>query len=265
MKHTKGIIFCTLLLCLVYLTSCQKNTDEPLVTEDGDKLLPVSVTYNGQNAVDSFVYDNDNRMIESWYHGPEYNSKTVYTYKNNAPASMEYYDTFPGRVTEKYLYSDKNNNAVVETRTYYSPFDGSEITDVQTYLYNDKGQIIKGAFEDGTVTQEITWDALGRPSYIKHLDNIYIDNEFTYDDKKGIFSSVNTLFGFDVVDSYNAFHNAVNNVVKQVSSYTNGDGQRITETETFTYIYNEQGYPVQLTYTENGGSVTAGIAYTAAK
>jgi len=256
---------------LIAFSSCQKNVVEKIddVDEDSVKLLPVTLSVSGSGwwSVDSLVYDDQNRVMEYWMKDQQYDSKTVYTYKNGMPETMEYYDTFPGgMLTEKYVYSDKINNVVTETHTYYDNYADQYRTSTSSYLYNSNNQLIKQTFEDGTVIEEITWDSIGRASYIKSLDFTYFDNTFKYDNYKGAFSAVKSLFAFDVVESNYAFTFIVNNPLEQVYTYTDDNsGDLITQKTTYSYTYNDQGYPITYTQSDGGRTETDTIKYIQAK
>lgn len=132
------------------LFSCQKTLDNPLPPDPIDpaqpvtrKLIPVKFTMNGDGEVyyDSLVYDVENHLIEDWTLSKNDTSKTVYTYKNNQPASQALFTFPPEKLIEKSTFSDKVNNVVTETNMYiYSNSDPSNeipITLIRTYQFNN--------------------------------------------------------------------------------------------------------------------------------
>ncbi|MCC6286298.1 MAG: hypothetical protein IT249_00285 [Chitinophagaceae bacterium] len=262
-----------LLLSFVLLSSCQKTLDEPdpvvpdpdpdPVTDSSKKLIPVRFTMenNGEVYYDSLVYDAGNHLIEEWYLDAGGSSKTVYTYKNHQPVSLESYSLYPEKLYEKSTYSDKVNNTVTETYTYFDTGDGTPITTTRKYLYNEKGQLYKGLLEDETVFEELGWDEKGRLNTMWYKESADLNFQFKYDDKKGIFSSVNAPFFFDGFLSTNIANFNINNLTETAITYKNSEGQTVTEKTTYSYAYNDAGYPVTLIETDQFGVLSAQIEY----
>ena len=262
-----------LLFSFVLLFSCQKAIDEPNpvvpnpdpdpVIDSSKKLIPVRFTIenDGEKYYDSLVYDAENHLIEDWYLEAGESSKIVYTYKNHQPVSLETYSLYPEELTEKSAYSDKLNNTITETLTYFDTQDGTPLTSTRTYLYNEKGQLYKGLLSDGSVFEELDWDEKSRLITMWYKENDDLSFQYKYDDKKGIFSAVKAPFFFDVF-LFSAIANFnINNLTESVLTYKNSQGQTIVEKTTYSYIYNDAGYPVTITQTNASGVVSTQIEY----
>ncbi|PVD52333.1 hypothetical protein DC498_09435 [Terrimonas sp.] len=262
-----------LLLPVVLFFSCQKTLDEPdpvvpdpdpdPVVDSPGKFIPVKfiIQSDGKEHYDSLVYDAENRLIAEWFLDPDGSGKIVYTYKNGQPASMEYYTLFPEKLYEKSTYSDKVNNSVTETYTYFDEQDGTALTTTRTYLYNEKGQLYKGLLKDGTVFEELGWDEKGRLNTMWYKESADLSFQFKYDDKKGIFSSVNAPFFFDAFLSTTIANFNINNLTETAVTYKNSEGQTMVEKTTYSYTYNDAGYPVTLSQADQFGVLSAQIEY----
>lgn len=105
--------------------------------------------------------------------------------------------------------------------------------------------------EDGTIFEEMSWDDKGRMNTLFYKESADLDSQFKYDDKKGLFSSVNSPFFFDAFLSTSIANFNINNLTEVSTTYKDNGGQTIVEKTTYTYVYNDDGYPVTIKAADN--------------
>lgn len=261
-----------LLLLLIQFFSCQKTLDEstPVLPDPVDdstyQLIPVRLimTSNGEEYYDSLVYDTERRLIEEWIIDSDGVGKIVYTYKNNEPVSMESYSLSPEQINDKSVYGAKINNTIKETFTNYITSDNTPFVTTRTYLFNEKGQLMKGMLADGTVFEELTWDQKGRVSTLWYKESSDLNLVYTYDDKKGLFSSVNSPFFFDAFLSTTIANFSVNNLKETTVTHKSGN-DTVVEKTTYSYTYNKDGYPETITQSDQFEELLIKIEYRKVK
>ncbi len=216
--------------------------------------------FKNVSGYDSLVYDDAQRLIEkwSWYDGRFW--KKVYGYdEKGLPAFYESYEPFPGPLSEKAVFTENGDGTVSQVTTRYS--NGREFPYYLTHQFNEKGQLVASVREDGSLRQELSWDEKGRVETTGHFDNTWITRTYTYDDKKGVFSSVKTPFIYDEY-SLDGRCFSVNNLLQVKMSYIErSSGEEVTTAIDITYTYNEDGYPIALHVKERDGEFIQNITY----
>jgi hypothetical protein len=115
------------------------------------------------------------------------------------------------------------------------------------------------------VFEELTYDEKGRINTLWYKESYDLSFQYKYDDKKGIFSSVNALFFYDpFLDAFIANWN-ISNPTEVSTSYKDNDGKTVVEKTTYSYTYNDNGYPVMITNLDEFGSASITITYIKAK
>lgn len=264
LANSKSVFALYILFCLL-VTACQKEADEQQPTGDaGEILLPVKIF--SQNTGDSavYLYDDENHLIEEKAFSDGDMSKRVFSYQNGEPLKVEEYETFPGEVTETRTYSKITDGKILESYYYYMT-DGSPILSKRYYFYNNAGQLIKGEWEDGTLFQELTWNAEGLATTMWYKESSDLSYQYTYDDKKGLFSAVNNPFLFDAFLNTFALNFNKKNLLESTESYVNANGEEKVNKITYSYLYNDEGYPIQLRQTLNGDETIFLVEYRKAK
>lgn len=226
---------------------CTKDNQDPQENDDiTGSLIPRKLTEAASNDSMVFIYDNQNHLLETHeYSGGSVTSKTVYTYQNGNPVKSEYYSEYPGGITEYYENTEVSTGKIKQDYHYITA-DNSWHTWTVYYFFDDKGRITKGEWEDGTVFQQLTWDAQNRVTALWYKESFDLSYIYKYDDKKGMFSGVNNPFFFDAFLDIFPRNFGVNNLTELTETYVNGDGVTKSETDQITYKYNEQGYPVEM-------------------
>ncbi len=254
-----------LLVLLPLFFSCQKEPEDIFPDPGPDPLQTRTLLphiFKSDAGYDSLVYDDAQRLIErwSWYDG--YFRKKVYGYnEKNMPAYYEIYDVFPGPLSQKNVYTEDADGTVSEVATRYG--NGREFPQYFTHRFNEKGQLVASTRdEDGRLRQDLSWDEKGRVQTTGHFDNSWITRTYTYDDKKGVFSSVKAPFIYDEY-SMDGRCFAVNNLLKMTMSYiSRSSGEEVTTTIDISYTYNDDGYPIILhTDEENAELFINNITY----
>lgn len=247
---------------------CQKDSQDPPDNNDTTStkaaLLPRKIVDVGSQDSVIFVYDNQNHLIEEQeYTGGSIDGKTVYTYQDGNPFKKEYYDTYPGDVTDYYEFSTVSAGKIKRDH-HYRNYDDSWLIWTTFCFFDDKDRLIKGEWEDGTVFQQVTYDDKNRVTAAWYKEIVDLSYTYTYDDKKGMFSGVNHLFFFEVFDDYYPKNLSVNNMIESTESYVD-NGVPKSNTDKISYTYNAEGYPIEMRSVSDQENYTYLIEYVEAK
>ena len=256
-------------IALIMSVGCQKDSQDPPDNNDTTatitNLLPRKFTESASGDSIIFIYDNQNHLIgEQYYIKGSIDNKTVYTYQNGNPLKSEYYETFPGDVTEYFEFSTVSAGKIKRDH-HYKNYDNGWLVWTTFYFFDDKGRLTKGEWEDGTVMQQLTYDEKNRVTALWYKEIVDLSYTYTYDNKRGIFSAVNHLFFFDAFEDFYAKNLGVNNLTEATESYVDNDGATKTVTSTLTYKYNAKDFPIEMHSNFDGEEATYLIEYQDAK
>jgi hypothetical protein len=239
MKSYKLILWSVCVLCLG-LSSCKKNEDE---TETETKIyLPKkifgTIAGKGEWSV-SFEYDAQNRLIKTTI--PHKGYRVEFSYPEGKFYQLNYIDLDDNTVYRT-IEATRSGNIVNEARTDIE--NSHTYPSTVVYTLNNEMAI---RYEYANYTVANMYDNVG--NIIKSEDDERIQT-FTYDDKKGIFSNINTpawlLWDIDVDYIWEGMYFTVNNL----SEFTDTGIEKGYHANSYIYTYNPDGYPVSFKYTE---------------
>ena len=238
-----------ILALAICVTSCKENP-EPEVPQK--KMLPTEIIYSNnhegvaQKYVAKFTYDNKNRVVSlyrsySGYEGPDYYVVGDYVYNSSGQLTDIAWKAEGGYESTQFQCYTYSDNFV--TLMYKFPFDSAFRITGKYELQNDR--IIKEySYKNGDF-QEIktfSYDALENISKItNHNENYY--ELISYDNKKGVFSGVNSpkwrWYKYEMMGVHQ-----INNSLK--SEFIFDDTNR-NYTTTYEYLeYNDNDYPTKI-------------------
>lgn len=235
----KKIIVPFFLICGFTLFSCK---DDDNVSEV--RKLPKSITSTQSNMI--FGYNTKSQLIkvvdkdsESEY------SETIFSYDDT------------GRLTKFVNAFYEPNNVTTET------YSISYISNTQLRVADEDNEYVLVNLNDkGQAVSFNTLDGVTRFSYDTRGNLVKIADDFTtitasYDNGKGIFSSVGVANWVLLLNEFDLQFFAVNNPVS-ITTVESDNGNTYTSSRTFTYPAEHiiAGYPTRMSvnYTENGST-----------
>ena len=236
----KKLLF-TLAIGLATLTSCESDlvSAPPSDSVGGAAydgvLLKKDIISNADGTVNNTsVYTYNGNKITKIVNVSEYGTETaIYTYTDNLLTRIDDEHVNPsGAISsdvDVFEY-DSNNKLIKETTTLS---DGS--VQINTYVHNADGTVTLN--EDGGAIYIYTYSN-GNIVSENHTNG---DNDYAsvFDNQNGIFKNVHQRDVFELIGNYTFNNNLL--------SYTNTGGATYPDDETYTYVYNPEGYPVTST------------------
>ncbi|MFV9552585.1 hypothetical protein [Algibacter sp. PT7-4] len=241
-KQTKFMKKITILLSLLTLIlSCSSNDDNGNENEQPTsefKLVKVEQFDNDNNLTETttYEYDQNFRLFKSTEIDSE-NSTRTYNYSGNKITSIN----LSSGETINYTY----NGDLITNRSNVE--DGITFTD--EYEYNSANQLIsETSYENGNFQCEKTWTYNSQDNIATASHSCFTGTKhFEYDNKK---NPNDLLFNSGILKTYEIGHNNITQISDENSNIT----------QTRTYEYNSQGYPiVEIT---NIGSFSFRTEYT---
>lgn len=234
----KKILLSALMFSTLAFVSCN-NSDDNSVNQDSGIYLPTK--FESDENVQTFIYDSENRLIESKDiedDGSRINVVT-FVYANGQLVSAKEVTTEAGNdqtyvSTEDYTFTYQNNEVTV-VNVYTSNWSNNTQTSIYTIDANGKLQTGNGVF--------VTYDSRGNITKLVEGD---VEYTYTFDDKNGMFKNVNSpqwafyllLEGLHIFDINNA-----TKLIYKDSEDAEGGFSNIT------YQYNSANYPVKMNIT----------------
>ena len=221
-------------------TSCEKDEE---TTPQEKVLYPVKITEYDDGVYDketTFEYNADKKLVKVVY-GSDFYETYAYDTEGKLIEYREYYDNSLDVLdsleynSNAQLIKIQRYNDAVKGGWYTVEYDAqgnvikkSEyLTDETVYSYN----IYEHDSQGNTINQKFYWKDHETGTI---LTDKYEETAFQYDDKNNIYKSWGLPF---IWETY------INNVLEE--TYTEHYGDGYTNTDTYTYVYNEDNYPVE--------------------
>ena len=245
------------IIILSFLNSCSKNevTDSP----DSNNSNPVVVkklTDVNLNAAIIYTYKG-NKIDKIQELGSEYYEQ--FTYSGDLIILKEtIYKTGPMDISQ-YTYQDNRIKTIKQIRsnTFYDQYD---------FTYNSDGSVDTKSSEFLT---KLVFDNMG--NVIKKITNLVstkiptITTDYVYDKKINPFNNIigyNKIAGFERVinDDIDPLTPSINNIISSTTRFSNSSN---TNVMTYNYIYNNNNYPVSVSFTQTflSGRPTINLQY----
>ncbi|TKC03959.1 hypothetical protein [Pedobacter frigoris] len=253
MKAKETVIIYLLSLLII---SCKKNKSfkpdpiQPPEDRPAQKVfLPVKLE-SDKLAIYLKYQDNNLTEIEN-----SDGYKSQITYKNDLPLKLRRF-----KYDKPMSFSEYNFSDVMKTKISSFDEDGNLLTPTghRFLTKNAADQIMKisyfGADKKLFKEQTLTYSSFN-PSAISTNDlvsSLTTNFSYSYDSKNGIFKSVKHTQLLFLETGYDFFNHAINNPLGYNSN---------TEKTTYTYKYNSENYPSELTIAKNNKSQTYKITY----
>ena len=236
MKIYKTILLAMCAVC-ISLVSCDKDDDNGGTPNGSETYLPKKIYGTAADGVEwsaEFEYDNQNRLTKATFPHKEYIMDI--SYPAGKVCVIKYVDTKNGeayRIRE----AEISGNLLSITAT-----DLDFPSDLGTWTYT----VENGKIEyDHNAKEVYNYDASGnlvkRTAYNWNLT-------FKYDNKKGIFSNINTpawlLWDLDVDYIWEGLFFVCNNLTE----YDHSSEEKGEHSSRYEYNYNNDGYPVSFKY-----------------
>jgi hypothetical protein len=255
MKLKNKFMPAMLLAGLVAFTSCEKNEQDvmnPTIKQGSiaqvlaDSTEVTSYVYSGSNvsqinnfeeltgaqeSIEKFVYDASGRVLESSMHAGS----------NNALLSEQ-----------KYAYNSKG--LLTSTTTNYYSSGNIEYSVFTGYEYNsdkklEKKSVYEGTSADSPLRSYTTYEVLPNGNYSQEKQFVIDDT-----DTAKLFSTITYSFDTNVNPFYKVAGpgtaSSPNNLIASTSLV---HGSKKSFTYSYTYQYDERGYPVQQTIVNPSG------------
>ncbi|MDR1156551.1 MAG: hypothetical protein LBL04_17750 [Bacteroidales bacterium] len=243
-----SFVFLSILILSVGLFSCSKDHDDD--NPDSSVYLPRKMygTYDGDQWNATFAYDGQNRLVRSTTVNRVGGNETVLTI--SYPANGQYEIKISGNDEDNrtvYTAEETGNIIEFEKIDYY---DGIAREPRKYHYTVENGRIVNRISDDDIVNY--TCDSNGNITESSwSYKNLQADiTTMKYDDKKGIFSNINTpawilwdILDIDQVDNPRFFVNNITEVQR------NG-----VLDATYEYTYNSDNYPTAIKITEYDGN-----------
>jgi len=247
MKTVKRKITFLLGLSLVVglmFTACDKDDPKPQ-----EKLLyPTKITdYDGDvvDGITTFEYDDNNHIYKIMWSSGDYYNQFEYNAEGKLLKVLEYI----GSQVDSYDSLEYNaNGQLIKIQEYRA---SGEKRSSYTLEYDTHGNVIKKSeyntdgilYSYNIYEHDINWNMINQKFYWKDhetgtiLTDKYEETSFQYDDKNNVYKSWNLPF------IWSETH--INNVLEE--TYTKHYDGGESRSYTYTYIYNEDNYPIEYT------------------
>ena len=247
-----------LLFTILTILSCSKDDDTANNdnTNGDTNVLIKKITENYDDGsttyvyVADYVYDENKIVSIKEYMNDNLIHTHNFTYTNNLISSYNSINESNANITTTLLTYDNNNRIIEHTFNLF----GQDYTDYYTYNGNTVSS-------DDCMSMELQNNQIiSFTEYNDDCQTIFGTISITYDNNKNAFSNIEGYSWYSLSDhtfsQYSQYKSGVNNITS------------ITSTEPFTslvtllfeldyaYDYNENGYPRNVTVTEDGSLVS---------
>ena len=250
-------LFGALTLVLVSCSSDDENSE--------NLILPKTVTYKYSDAEGdndkAVVLYNGNKIVSASY---SVSDKEVYTYIGDFITKIEDFAS-EGNISSTNEFTYENGKLKIDLLTEISG-DHTYISKT-VYTHNNDGTISYVTYSDINTTDENKTSegvlTYSNGNLVKKTNNYEGGSSYSktyeYDTKNNPFKNV---LGYNLLIDYDTTVN-LNNVTKMTNVYDNGGAGGSTNVFTYTYEYNDMGYPVKQVETNllNDGEDTTEYAY----
>ena len=251
-----GMALFAILMC-VNFASCSSSDDDPTegpeegdVVVSGKKLTKITGTYDGEVETYSFNYDNNGRVIKAEYKEDNYTETYQFIWGDDA---IRVSWTYTGS-TSNYSCTLSLKNGLVQHEDYGEALKG-------TFSYNSSNKLAR--FTDGEDwTVSTIWDG----DKLVSISNEDADATLTYENKsckKGYFPFLASMI--EPGESYILYmaHPEIagmrTNQLPTNLTWTDNYG---SETSTFTYEFDKEGYISKIVGEETFNGSTETYTYT---
>lgn len=254
---TKNILsFLFIGMVSFFMVACSNSDDDyPNSKKTGavTKLIPVKI-YGGDNGVENiFEYDDNNRLTTIKIYADLDGKRALFSEQKINYNALGQIADVTGRVRtldgfETFPYSIKYNGLKIEMQgdykiSYIDTDTDGRILSMRQYSMHDNVK------SDDYIDLSFEYDAKGNitKKVLKHKSGYYYSDTYSYDDKNGIFSGINTPQWFFITMSITDDMIFSNNYIKRESTYSDGttNGTSIPVTNNITYTCNSSGFPIK--------------------
>jgi len=237
-----------ILIGLTILSCSSDNSNNEESPSDKSKLIKkITITQNGTpQSIFTFEYSNDKLISLT----EELDNKTEYNYSGNQlnyELRLEYnfstssYDLEYERTDFEYQSNILKSDLVTENGNY---------KEKQDYVLNTNGKMIEYDFyyyfinewySGGSRLFEYVSGNITKETQTDNNDNVVFKHQYTYDDKK------HPLVNLDIQIRRQIWGYRLNSMNENnILSYSTYDGNdNLQSSFTYTYIYDNDGYPVE--------------------
>jgi YD repeat-containing protein len=245
------------LLLTLCLTACNDD-DEPNPDNDGQGACRLTKEMFDDDYYDEFEYNAQGyitKATEKEVGSNEVDYYSLFIYNaNNQLTKLESYEE--GQLEDYVTFEYTNNLAT--TAKYYN--GGGTLDYTYTYKYDGNKRLIEEADDDGYVSK-YTYNTKGNVIKLEFLDNGTLNTQITYENYDDKFSPYASFKGLPVVFTTTSKNNPGK---KTYSSDDNNDGiiqPDESDITTYTYKYNEKGFPTEITETDSFGTEVSTYVY----
>ncbi|MGN7786836.1 hypothetical protein ACTJIJ_20050 [Niabella sp. 22666] len=231
------------LLIVTSIISCKKNDNNPQSHEKKILLARTNTTYtyDGSTMITEYTYDDNGRIVSELEDKGTSNEQLItYTYDSKGNIAAQ---KFPNRGSLRTEYSYDNQNRMTSSQKYAT--DGSKDENSIFTYYDDRIEETRTR-KTGLATKRICTLApdkknLGIYTWYDVRGNVSVVQTNTYSNLKNPYRATEPL----------TFWNYINAIGKEVVQEY--DGTIVgTDTYTYTYVANANGYPTSRQQTSNG-------------
>ena len=266
----------TLIFSLL-IFSCSSNSDDnnDVFNDNNTNALLVSkITYNDSESSDysyeeNFTYD-ENKIVErlrtTYANGSvSYTSKTSFVYANDLILRADFYDSYDNSHTWSLEYDSQGRLTVVEDCYYYNGNCSEKTTSSISYSSNGTVSITdtdRFSNDGGEYIFQLELDNQGNIVDSFSQDGGCEDSSsLDYDNNNSPFKNIigaNSLFVFFGLSFTDApIIGFYNNALRiQNKTVCDNSSDNYSDTSSFLYDYNQEGYPRNIVVTESGGYTT---------
>lgn len=258
-KITPGFLFLYLAFGLLCLAACDKSEDDGTPDPDNPAQTACQLTKVAEEGDDEYgevEYNTQGyatKLLSKESGSNAVDEYTLLTYNtNNQLVKWEDYEA--GQLDDDYSTLEYTNSLLTTVNNY----DGSIISSVTTLKYNTDKRLIEYSIderEEIVFKSTYAYDSKGNVTNEENFYNDVLTSATTYenyDDKHTPYAAVKGVPGilFDDLSQ--------NNPGKKTYAYdSNGDGVlqpgESSEVTTYAYEYNSDGFPTEITETEDDG------------
>jgi len=254
MKNQKQALQFLLFLGWILLISCKKNqnkdSDNFVIETPGKEngiYIPAKISTGKSNMI--FSYTADLALSKINYENGD--STTLKYTASGHPYRLYRYNA--GIIISKSFYTLDKNGLIISAELFKGP------TKIGWYriTYTPTDQIATVTYSDSSGNlsdeQKYTYNKTGDLSNIKSAGSSLSD--YQYDTKNALFKQVKYSWLFAIEKEDHLFLSSISNI--QNCNYPNTSKQN----ETFSYLYNEGGYPKKITTKFGGQTSVATVTY----
>tara|TARA_B100001059_G_C17736047_1_gene528910 strand:+ start:111 stop:953 length:843 start_codon:yes stop_codon:yes gene_type:complete len=276
--------FTSIFLITLLIFSCSSESDSDSDNNNNDNnnnnnnevaLFPSQISYNDIEVSEytyqeDFTYEGD-KIVQilrsSFYNGSLQGSNTSeFIYANNLISRIDYFNS---STLSSRTYLEYDSQGRLTSSEYCNGSSNNDCDSSTTFTYNGNGSITVNAYYENTLDYTATVELDNNGNIISVSDSggcTYITS-LEYDNYHGPFKNIVGLDPIMMVE--NEFTGAsiigyTNNVTSQISEgICDDDSESFTETISYNYDYNDEGYPRNIVVSDEtfGGEETIIITY----